>query len=62
VLAGLVICLVLIPSALAYAELAGFGPIAGIFYAALTEFGLCLKLALYSHFRSAVNGRLNRRL
>jgi len=29
-LAGLVICLVLIPSALAYAELAGFGPIAGI--------------------------------
>ena len=31
VLAGLVICLVLIPSALAYAELAGFGPIAGIY-------------------------------
>ena len=30
VLAGLVICLVLIPSALAYAELAGFGPLAGI--------------------------------
>ena len=30
-LAGLVICLVLIPSALAYAELAGFGPIAGIY-------------------------------
>lgn len=34
-LAGLVICLVLIPSALAYAELAGFGPIAGI-YTAIT--------------------------
>ena len=34
VLAGLVICLVLIPSALAYAELAGSGPVAGI-YAAL---------------------------
>ena len=33
VLAGLVICLVLIPSALAYAELAGFGPIAGIYSA-----------------------------
>jgi SulP family sulfate permease len=32
-LAGLVICLVLIPSALAYAELAGFGPIAGIYSA-----------------------------
>ena len=29
-LAGLVICLVLVPSALAYAELAGFGPLAGI--------------------------------
>ena len=33
VLAGLVICLVLIPSALAYAELAGFGPLAGIYSA-----------------------------
>jgi len=33
VLAGLVICLVLIPSSLAYAELAGFGPIAGIYSA-----------------------------
>ena len=33
VLAGLVICLVLIPSALAYAELAGFGPVAGIYSA-----------------------------
>ena len=33
VLAGLVICLVLIPSTLAYAELAGFGPIAGIYSA-----------------------------
>ena len=33
-LAGMVICLVLIPSALAYAELAGSGPIGGI-YAAL---------------------------
>jgi len=33
VLAGLVICLVLIPSALAYAELAGFGPMAGIYSA-----------------------------
>ena len=32
-LAGLVICLVLVPSALAYAELAGFGPIAGIYSA-----------------------------
>lgn len=32
-LAGLVICLVLIPSSLAYAELAGFGPIAGIYSA-----------------------------
>jgi len=32
-LSGLVICLVLIPSALAYAELAGFGPIAGIYSA-----------------------------
>ncbi len=32
-LAGLVICLVLIPSALAYAELAGFGSIAGIYSA-----------------------------
>ncbi|TNF95937.1 MAG: hypothetical protein EP297_11250 [Gammaproteobacteria bacterium] len=31
VLSGLVICLVLIPAALAYAELAGFGPIAGIY-------------------------------
>ena len=31
--AGLVICLVLVPSALAYAELAGFGPIAGIYSA-----------------------------
>ena len=34
VLAGLVICLVLIPSTLAYAELAGSGPVGGI-YAAL---------------------------
>ena len=33
VLAGLVVCLVLIPSALAYAELAGFGPVAGIYSA-----------------------------
>jgi len=33
VLSGLVICLVLIPAALAYAELAGFGPIAGIYSA-----------------------------
>lgn len=33
VLAGLVICLVLLPSALAYAELAGFGPVAGIYSA-----------------------------
>jgi SulP family sulfate permease len=32
-LAGLVICLVLVPSALAYAELAGFGPLAGIYSA-----------------------------
>ncbi len=32
-LAGLVICLVLVPSALAYAELAGFGPVAGIYSA-----------------------------
>ena len=32
-LAGLVICLVLLPSALAYAELAGFGPVAGIYSA-----------------------------
>ncbi len=31
--AGLVICLVLLPSALAYAELAGFGPLAGIYSA-----------------------------
>lgn len=31
--AGLVICLVLLPSALAYAELAGFGPVAGIYSA-----------------------------
>ena len=34
VLAGLVICLVLIPAALAYAELGGSGPVGGI-YAAL---------------------------
>jgi SulP family sulfate permease len=33
VLAGLVICLVLIPSALAYAELARSGPIGGIYTA-----------------------------
>lgn len=33
VLSGLVITLVLIPSALAYAELAGFGPVAGIYSA-----------------------------
>ena len=33
VLAGLVICLVLIPSALAYAELAGSGPVGGIYAA-----------------------------
>ncbi len=33
ILAGLVICLVLIPSALAYADLAGFGPVAGIYSA-----------------------------
>ena len=33
VIAGLVICLVLLPSALAYAELAGFGPVAGIYSA-----------------------------
>jgi SulP family sulfate permease len=33
VLAGLVICLVLLPSVLAYAELAGFGPMAGIYSA-----------------------------
>lgn len=32
-IAGLVICLVLLPSALAYAELAGFGPVAGIYSA-----------------------------
>ncbi len=32
-LAGLVICLVLIPSALAYAELAGSGPIGGVYAA-----------------------------
>lgn len=32
-LAGLVVCLVLVPSALAYAELAGFGPLAGIYSA-----------------------------
>ena len=32
-LSGLVICLVLIPSALAYAELAGFGPMAGVYSA-----------------------------
>ena len=32
-LAGLVICLVLVPSALAYSELAGFGPLAGIYSA-----------------------------
>ena len=32
-LAGLVICLVLLPSVLAYAELAGFGPVAGIYSA-----------------------------
>ena len=33
VVAGLVICLVLLPSALAYAELAGFGAVAGIYSA-----------------------------
>ena len=33
VLAGLVICLILIPSTLAYAELAGSGPIGGIYTA-----------------------------
>ncbi|MCW8963700.1 MAG: SulP family inorganic anion transporter [Gammaproteobacteria bacterium] len=33
VISGLVMCLVLIPAALAYAELAGFGPIAGIYSA-----------------------------
>jgi len=33
ILAGLVICLVLIPSALAYAELAGSGPVGGIYTA-----------------------------
>jgi SulP family sulfate permease len=33
IIAGLVICLVLLPSALAYAELAGFGPVAGIYSA-----------------------------
>lgn len=32
-IAGLVICLVLLPSVLAYAELAGFGPVAGIYSA-----------------------------
>jgi SulP family sulfate permease len=33
VISGLVMCLVLVPSALAYAELAGFGPIAGVYSA-----------------------------
>ena len=33
VVAGLVICLVLLPSALAYSELAGVGPVAGIYSA-----------------------------
>jgi SulP family sulfate permease len=33
VISGLVICLVLLPSALAYAELARFGPVAGIYSA-----------------------------
>lgn len=32
-LSGLVICLVLIPSVLAYAELAGSGPVGGIYSA-----------------------------
>ena len=42
VLAGLVICLVLIPSALAYAELAGFGPMAGIYSAIAATLGYFL--------------------
>jgi len=42
ILAGLVICLVLIPSALAYAELAGFGPIAGIYTAIAATFAYFL--------------------
>ncbi len=42
VLAGLVICLVLIPSALAYAELAGSGPIGGIYTALAATLGYFL--------------------
>ena len=42
VLAGLVICLVLIPSALAYAELAGSGPVGGIYAALAATMGYFL--------------------
>jgi len=42
ILAGLVICLVLIPSALAYAELAGSGPVGGIYTALAATVGYFL--------------------
>ena len=42
VLSGLVICLVLIPSVLAYAELAGSGPVGGIYAAVAATFAYFL--------------------
>ena len=56
ILAGLVICLVLIPSALAYADLAGFGPMAGIYsaIAAWLIWGHPLRGELMARFSPAI--------
>jgi SulP family sulfate permease len=55
ILSGLVICLVLIPSALAYAELAGSGPVGGI-YAALAATAAYFLFASSRHMNVGPDG------
>jgi len=55
VLSGLVICLVLVPSVLAYAELAGSGPVGGIYSALATTLGYFL-FANSRHMNVGPNG------
>ena len=54
-LAGVVICLVLIPSALAYAELAGSGPVGGL-YSALAATGAYFLFASSRHMNVGPDG------
>jgi SulP family sulfate permease len=55
ILSGLVICLVLIPSALAYAELAGSGPVGGI-YAVLAATAAYFLFASSQHMNVGPDG------